>query len=72
MRRFESPNILRMFGICVQDAHGEFVGRNVAVPNLCLMMRPSPSHITTHHQDLHPIHIVVTAGGVTGWGHGVG
>ena len=23
MRRFESPNILRMFGICVQDENGK-------------------------------------------------
>lgn len=23
MKRFESPNILRMFGICVQDEDGE-------------------------------------------------
>ena len=23
MRRFESPNILRMFGICVQNEQGE-------------------------------------------------
>lgn len=33
MKRFESPNILRMFGICVQDEDGE--SQHVGVAGSC-------------------------------------
>lgn len=31
MKQFESPNILRMFGICIQDENGERVNTEVHI-----------------------------------------
>lgn len=43
MKRFESPNILRMFGICVQDETGEWTSAREAQ---CLIFFPGIQCVT--------------------------